>query len=225
MIAAFIGPEQLTLVTFEDEPLRAFGPPAAKLIRDELDRARVQLLTGVDAHVPHPTIVELGPGARLHCDRVVHLPLLAGPNTPGVLCDDAGFIAVDESFRARDADCVFAVGDGTAGTYKQGGLAAQQADVVAEIIAAIAGSDRAPRSYRPVMRALLRTATGPRYLRAEPPGGAISAEVSDKCLWWPPSKVAARWLTPWLAARDLEGRPATPPRRLPTGGISRVASA
>jgi hypothetical protein len=71
------------------------------------------------------------------------------------------------------------------------------------------------------MRALLRTVNGPRYLRAEPPGGARSAEVSDQCLWWPPSKVAARWLTPWLAARELESRPLPPPRRLASGGISR----
>jgi hypothetical protein len=54
--------------------------------------------------------------------------------------------------------------------------------------------------------------------------GRNSAEVSEQCPWWAPSKVAARWLTPWLAARDLQGRPTTPPRRLPTGGISRVAS-
>jgi sulfide:quinone oxidoreductase len=224
MTAAYLRPEQVTLVTCEDEPLAAFGPPAAQLARTELERAGVRLLTGVDADVRQHTIVDLGPGARLPCDRVVHLPLLAGPNLPGVLCDEEGFILVDEAFRARDADSVFAVGDGAAGPYKQGGLAAQQADVVADLIARRAGADRAPRPYRPVMRTLLRTANGPRYLRAEPPGGAISAEVSDQCLWWPPSKVAARWLTPWLAARELEGRPAPPPRRLPTGGISRVVS-
>jgi hypothetical protein len=34
--------------------------------------------------------------------------------------------------------------------------------------------------------------------------------------------VAARWLTPWLAARDLEQRPSPTLRRLPTGGISSV---
>jgi sulfide:quinone oxidoreductase len=224
MIAAYLHPEELTLVTSEDEPLGAFGPPAAQLVRSELDRAGVQLLTGVKASVLYHTTVELSPGARLHCDRVVHLPALSGPNTPGVLCDQEGFILVDEAFRARDAEGVFAVGDGTAGPYKQGGLAGQQADVVADLIAWDAGSDRAPRSYRPVLRALLRTAHGPRYLRAEPPGGASSAEVSEQCLWWPPSKVAARWLTPWLAARDLEGRPVPAPRRLPTGGISRVVS-
>jgi sulfide:quinone oxidoreductase len=224
MIAAYVHPEQLTLVTYEDEPLSAFGPPAAQLVRTELERAHVQLLTGVEANVPHPTIVELGPGVRLQADRVVHLPVLAGPNTPGVLCDDNGFILVDDAFRARDAECVFAVGDGTAGPHKQGGLASQQADVVADLIAVEAGSNREPRPYRPVMRALLRTANGPRYLRAEPPGGALSAEVSEQCLWWPPSKVAARWLTPWLAARDLEERPVPEPRRLPTGGISRAVS-
>jgi sulfide:quinone oxidoreductase len=224
MIAAYVHPEQLTLVTFEDQPLSAFGPPTAQLVRNELERAGVQLLTGVKARIPHHTTVELGPGARLHCDRIVHLAVLSGPNTPGVLCDEEGFIVVDESFRARDAESVFAVGDGTSGLHKQGGLAAQQADVVADLIACDAGSDRAPRPYRPVMRALLRTANGPRYLRAEPPGGATSAQVSEQCLWWPPSKVAARWLTPWLAARDLEGRPGPEPRRLPTGGISRVVS-
>jgi hypothetical protein len=74
-----------------------------------------------------------------------------------------------------------------------------------------------------VLRGLLRTPRGPRYLRAEPPGGARSAEVSEQCLWWPPSKVASRWLTPWLAARDLEGRPAPAAHRLPSGAISRVA--
>jgi sulfide:quinone oxidoreductase len=224
MVAAYVEPEQLTLVTFEHEPLSAFGPPAAELVRAQLERAGIQLLTGVEAHVPSQTIVELGPGARLACDRIVHLPALAGPNTPGVLCDAAGFVLVDQAFRARDAEDLFAVGDGIAGEYKQGGLAAQQADVVADLIARDAGCDHAPRPYRPVMRALLRTVDGPRYLRAEPPGGAISAEVSEQCLWWPPSKVAARWLTPWLAARDLQGPPVTPPRRLPTGGISRVAS-
>src|SRR5262249_27748664 len=146
----------------------------------------------------------------------------AGPNIRGVTCDRDGFIIVDDGFRAGESDDVFAVGDGAAGPYKQGGLAAQQADAVAEQIASRAGAEHPPRPYRPVMRARLRTVNGPRYLRAEPPGGAGAAEVSDQCLWWPPSKVAARWLTPWLASRELEARPLPPPRHLPTGGISRT---
>ena len=224
MIAAFVEPSEVTLITPEHEPLSAFGPPAGKLVRAEMTAAGVELLAGVSADIPHPTVVQLTRDARLSCDRIVHLPLLAGPRTRGVACDAMGFILTDDGFRARETSAIFAVGDGTAGTYKQGGLAAQQADAVAEQIAWRAGAEHPPRPYRPIMRALLRTVNGPRYLRAEPPGGARSAEVSDQCLWWPPSKVAARWLTPWLAARDLEGRPMPAPRRLRTGGIIRVAS-
>jgi sulfide:quinone oxidoreductase len=220
MVAAFAKPEQLTLITPELEPLSAFGAPAAELARAELEAAGIALLTGVQATVPHPTTVQLSPGARLACDRVLHLPLLSGPNCPGVPCDANGFVLVDQAFRVRDADDLFAVGDATVGAHKQGGLAAQQADVVAEQIAWRVGAEHAPRPYRPVLRGLLRTANGPRYLRAAPPGIATSAEVSEQCLWWPPSKVAARWLTPWLAARDVGDRPPPTPRRLPTGGIS-----
>jgi sulfide:quinone oxidoreductase len=222
MLAAFAKPRQVTLVTPEEEPLEAFGPPAAEFARGALADASVQLIAGVRATVLYPTVVQLTVGARLYCNRIVHLPALGGPRIRGVACDRSGFTLVDGAFRVRDADDLFAVGDGADGAHKQGGLAAQQADVVAEQIAARAGAEHAPRPYRPVLRGLLRTTHGPRYLRAEPPGGNGTAEVSEQCLWWPPSKVAARWLVPWLAARDLEWRPLPPTRRLPTGGISRT---
>jgi sulfide:quinone oxidoreductase len=220
MVAALAAPRQLTVVTSEAEPLGAFGAPASEWMRTALREAGIDLLAGVGATVPDPTTVGLSPGATLVCDRVVHLPLSSGPNCPGVPCDGEGFVLVDDAFRVRDDDDVFAVGDATAGPYKQGGLAAQQADVVAEQIAWQLGAEHPPRPYRPVLRGLLRTADGPRYLRAEPPGEPMSAEVSEACLWWPASKVAARWLTPWLAARDVERRPPPSVRKLPTGGIS-----
>jgi sulfide:quinone oxidoreductase len=220
LTAALVEPRALTLVTPENEPLSLFGPPAGTLARSLLEAAGVDLIAGVEATVPYASVVQVTSDTRLSCDRVVHLPVLSGPNSPGLRCDPMGFILVDDGFRVRDADDVFAVGDATAGAYKQGGLAAQQADLVAEEIAWRSGSERAPRPYRPVLRGLLRTVDGPRYLRAEPPGAAISAEVSSDCLWWPPSKVAARWLTPWLATRDAASRPLPSPRRLPTGGLS-----
>jgi sulfide:quinone oxidoreductase len=224
MVAALATPRELTLVTSEAEPLGAFGAPASEWARTALRAAGVELLAGVRATVPDPRTVGLSPGASLGCDRVVHLPRLSGPNCPGVPCDSEGFVLVDDAFRVRDDDDVFAVGDATAGPYKQGGLAAQQADVVAEQIAWHLGAEHPPRPYRPVLRGLVRTAEGPRYLRAEPPGEPTSAEVSDECLWWPASKVAARWLTPWLAARDLERRPPPTVRTLPTGGTAARAS-
>jgi sulfide:quinone oxidoreductase len=225
MSAALVRPRELTLVTHELEPLGVFGAPGTAMVRAELQAAGIELVSGVHASVPHPTVVQVSPVTRLTCDRIVHLPLLGGPNCRGVPCDASGFVLVDDDFAVCDTADVYAVGDATAGPYKQGGLAAQQADVVAARIAWRAGAEHEPRPYRPVMRGLMRTVDGPRYLRAEPPGGATAAEASNAPLWWPASKVAARWLTPWLAARDVAKRPLAEPRRLPSGGLSWSASA
>jgi sulfide:quinone oxidoreductase len=223
--AALDHPPHVTLVTAEHAPLEAFGPPATALARGELAAAGVRLLSGVQATVSHPNVVAVAPGVLLHSDLIVHLPGLAGPGLPGVTCDSAGFVRVDGVFRARAADDLFAIGDAIAGAPKQGGLAAQQADVVAEHIAQRAGAEHAPRPYRPVLRGLLRTAHGPRYLRAGPPGTTTPAAVSEQCLWWPPGPLAARWLVPWLAARAREDAAPPSPRRLPSGAISRAAGA
>ena len=225
MLAALDHPPHLTLVTPEHEPLEAFGPPATALARGEMAAAGVRLLTGVRATVTHPNVVEVAPGVLLHSDLIVHLPEFAGPGMPGVACDSAGFVLVDDAFRAHGAEDLFAIGDAIAGAPKQSGLAAQQADVVAEQIAQRAGAEHAPRPYRPVLRGLLRTAHGPRYLRAGPQGATTPAAVSEQCLWWPPGPIAARWLVPWLAARARVGAPPSPPRRLPSGAISRAAGA
>ena len=212
----------VTLVTAEPEPLQAFGAPAGDMIRDELHAAGVDLVCGVAATVASDRLIHLGAGHDLRAARIVHLPLLAGPRLAGLPYNAAGFMLRDEDDLTVDGDdSVFAIGDGAAGRFKQGGLAAQQADAVAERIASRVGATgRAPRPYSPTLRGLLRTESGPRYLRAEPPGGEGECLVSDQCLWWPPSKVASRWLTPWLAARDAEARMGAP-RVLPSGGISR----
>ncbi len=212
---------RVTLVTVEAEPLEVFGAPATAMVRTELNDAGVDLVVGATPTIARDGVIELGGGGRLHADRIVHLPVLSGPHLAGVPCDDDGFITVDGDLRIPDDRDVYAVGDGTTRPIKQGGLAAQQAEAVAELIARRAGADRPPRPYTPVLRALLRTAHGPRYMRADPPGGTGESLVSDQCLWWPPSKVASHWLTPWLATRDLETGRTPPPRRLPTGGITR----
>jgi sulfide:quinone oxidoreductase len=212
---------RVTVATSEAAPLAAFGPAAGALVRTELAAAGADLICGVDPTVPSDTVVELGNGRRLAADRVVHVPLLAGPGVAGVPHNSAGFIAVDDDLHVVGDPDVYAVGDGTTSPIKHGGLAADQAAAAAERIAWRAGTDHRPRPYAPALRALLRTENGPRYLRAEPPGGAGDCVISDKPLWWPPSKVASRWLTPWLASRDLAGRPLPPTRVLPGGGISR----
>jgi hypothetical protein len=63
-----------------------------------------------------------------------------------------------------------------------------------------------------VLRGLLTGAT-PRYMRAEVSGGrGEDWEVSEHALWWPPGKIAGRYLTPYLALRHGE-------LRRPPGGM------
>jgi sulfide:quinone oxidoreductase len=201
----------VTLVTAEPAPLAAFGRPGAEMIRAEFAASGIDLVCGVTARVPSARIVELPYGRRIRAARVVHLPGTAGPRIPGLPSGALGFIPVDADLHVDDDPDVYAIGDGAAGALKHGGLAAQQADAVAREIARRAGVVFESEPYRPALHAVLRTERGPRYLRAAPPGGNGECVVSDECLWWPPTKVASRWLTPWLAAIDqdlAEPRPA-----------------
>jgi sulfide:quinone oxidoreductase len=204
------GAPSVTLVTAEPEPLAVFGPPAAAMIRAEFAASGIELVCGATAQVPSDRIVELSHGRRLRASRVIHLPGAAGPRIPGIPCGPDGFILVDGDLRVDDDPDVFAIGDGTAGGLKNGGLAALQADAVARQIAQRAGASVAVKAFRPALRAVLRTERGPRYLRADPGAGDRHCTVSDEPLWWPPSKVVSQWLVPWLAVTDLEGRPASP---------------
>ena len=113
----------------------------------------------------------------------------------------AGYIATDRHGRVLGADDVYAAGDGTAFPVKQGGLAAQQADAAAEAIAAAAGVEIEPTPFVPVLRGLLLTGGEPRFLRHDLSRPGSPTETADRSLWWPPAKVAARSLTPYLAAR------------------------
>jgi len=85
---------------------------------------------------------------------------------------------------------------------KFGGLAAAQADAAAADIAADAGAPVEREPFRPVLRGRLLTGRREQYLRFDAGGGAGEGETAPHPLWWPPSKIAGRWLAPWLAARD-----------------------
>ena len=98
----------------------------------------------------------------------------------------------------KGIDGVHAVGDMAAHAVKQGGLATQQADVAAEVIAAAAGVAVTPRPYRPVLHGLMLTGRDVRHLRHDPAGDST---VSDELLWWPQGKIAGRRLSPYLAGR------------------------
>ena len=207
---------KVTLVTPEEEPLALFGPAASDAVRSLLEARGIIVRSSSLPAVARGRVLLLAGGAEVFADRVITVPILEGPRLSGLPHDQHGFIPVDKFGRVSDIEHVFAAGDVTAFPLKQGGLAAQQADAVAEAIAALAGAAITPKPFRPVLRGLLLTGGAPLYLRAEPQRLAREATVAieapavhqpsrdasaaaGQALWWPPAKIAGRYLAPYLA--------------------------
>ena len=194
---------QVTVYTPEDAPLGLFGTQATVAVRHDLEEAGVHAETGVyvaeDPQTPGRLV--LHPGERtLDAQRVVALPRAVGPGLPGLPANARGFIPTDLHGKVPDVDAVWAAGDAIAFPVKQGGLASQQADAAAESIAAHAGADLEPRPYRPVLRGMMLTGRGKAWMRHQPGGGGEGTTLR-RALWWPPTKIAGRYLSPYLAAR------------------------
>ena len=191
---------ELALVTPEPAPLALFGDAASEAARELLSSHGVALRTGCHATRYQAGRLELVPDATLRAERVVALPRLEGQRILGIPQDSDGFIATDLSGRVSGFTDIFAAGDITQFPIKQGGIAAQQADAVAEVIAAQAGAAVHPHRFQPVLRGLLLTGSAPRYLRSEPHGTeGTRSTVAGDALWWPPSKIVGRYLAPFLA--------------------------
>jgi sulfide:quinone oxidoreductase len=203
---------EMILVTPEPAPLAAFGEAAAELVAGLLAERHIGLMTGAAARAFSDGRLHVDGGPSLHADRVIALPRLAGPGPRGVPCDPLGFVAVDDRTRVIGLDDVHAVGDLAARGLKQGGLATQQADLAAAVIAHALGAAPEPPPYVPTLRGLLLTGDAAWYLRRDAAG---ASEVSREPLWWPPAKVAGRHLGPFLASHlDLALPPAGDVRRL-----------
>jgi sulfide:quinone oxidoreductase len=196
---------ELSLVTPEDAPLEIFGARASRAVSDLLAERGVSLHTA-----RHPSEFRAGeltyiPSGGVAAERVISLPRLLGPEIPGLPHEAQGFIPVDLHGLVQGELDIYAAGDATSCPIKQGGIAAQQADAAAEAIAARAGAPVQPKEFHPVLRGLLLTGSTPRYMRAEVGGGrGDDWDVSEHALWWPPSKVAGRFLAPYLALHHEE---------------------
>jgi sulfide:quinone oxidoreductase len=191
---------RLTVVTPEDAPLALLGREASEAVRTLLAERGISLLTGTYPDAFEDGRLRVVPGEPVEADRVVSLPRLSGIPLAGVLQDDDSFIPTDGHGRVVGLADVYAAGDLTTFPVKQGGLAAQQADAVAEAIAAEAGVLVEPRPFDPVLRGLLLTGSVGLYLRTELGGGRGETSVAHgEALWWPRAKIAARYLGPYLA--------------------------
>ena len=209
----------LTLVTSERNPLEVFGAEAAARVRALLDERGVELHTDARAVQVGDGRVLLEDGRSIPADAAITVPCLEGPGTIGLPANSEGFIPVDAHGRVSGIENVYVAGDGADFPVKQGGLATQQADAAAEAIAAGLGSSHTPEPFRPVLRAVLLTGSTPIYLRANLHDDEAPADVAGRALWWPPGKIAGRYLSPYLTHLDQpESSPrAFEDRELPEG--------
>jgi sulfide:quinone oxidoreductase len=191
---------RLAVVTPEDDPLDVFGTRPAKRIRALLAERGIGVWTHAVPMCVGPGGLEIGGGATIAADRVVALPRLSGPCIAGLPHDAAGFIPTDRHGAVPGTPAVWAAGDATTLPVKQGALAAQQADAAADAIAAHLGADLVPEPFRPALRGLLLDPRGPRLLDGDAAHVPHTEDLTDAPMWWPPAKVAARHLAPYLAA-------------------------
>jgi sulfide:quinone oxidoreductase len=196
----------VTIVTPEDAPLAIFGSVASSAVSELLQSAGIELISSGYAEIPSEGHVVINPGdRRVEVDRVIALPELYGPSVRGIPLGEHGFIRVDPHGHVLDEGPIYAAGDAIEFPIKHGGLGSQQADAAAQSIAALAGAAVIPVPFDPVVNGMLLTGGKPLYLTAEITGGhGFSSEVSDTPSWSPPSKVASKYLTPYLDTLEPE---------------------
>jgi sulfide:quinone oxidoreductase len=193
---------EITLLTPEAAPLAVFGGRASGAVLEELESHGIHFVAGLEPEEIAWGELRARPGrVRLHADAVVTLPRLRGPAIPGLPSEDAGFLPVDMHSLVRGTTNVYAAGDATSFPIKHGGLASQQADAAVESIAATIGVPLTPAPFHPILRGMLLTGRGARYLEGGGNGQPVAGVASSRPLWWPPAKIAGRYLAPYLSGQ------------------------
>jgi sulfide:quinone oxidoreductase len=200
----------LTLVTSEDAPLAIFGTRASEAVAGDLAGAGIATRAGAIVREWSWGRLELGPSGRVLVDRVVAVPALRGPAIPGLPSDALGFVRAGSDGRVAGVPAVFVVGDAGPFPVKQGGIACQQADAVASLMALELGAHPKEIPFDPVLRGWLWDGDHGRYMRANLPGGrdeSAGVTTRRRPLWSPGGKVACRFLSAVLDDGPLAGAP------------------
>jgi sulfide:quinone oxidoreductase len=199
---------EITLVTPEARPLELFGAHASEAVAALLEERGVTVVLGAEPLSAEPGALRLVDGRSIGADRVVALPRAAGRFVEGLPHDPAGFIPVDPHGRVEGVDGVYAAGDITTFPFKQGGLATQQADAAAEAMLAELGLPIEPRPFSPVLQGVLYSGGDPTYMSTRlSAGSGPGTTPRSYSLWWPPSKIAGRYLSSYLT---VQGAPRAP---------------
>ena len=196
---------QITFITAEARPLKAFGQAAGDAVVRLLHEAGIALHTGVAASVPSGGVVAFG-DRELVAERIVTLPKITGPAIQGIPAGARWLVPIDERCTVLGTDgSVFAAGDATDFPVKLGGIGAQQADTAAAGIAHLAGVGGRPPALRPMIHGMLLTGGQPLYLSARLVGGlGWRSEIHVKPPWSAEEKIVAAELGPYLRTLDPE---------------------
>jgi len=210
---------RLTVVTPEDAPLEVFGRRVGEQMSRLLEERGIRVVCGAHPAGFDSGLLRVAPGEDVEADAVISLPRLEGRRMDGIPHDRRGFVSVDRYGRAIGVDRVFAAGDLTTFPVKQGGIATQQADVVARTIAREAGAEVEPEPLDPILRGVLWTGREPHYLYGRLSGGHGEVSSLSERPPWPAQdgKVIGRYLTSFLDSladggdsRPAAGTPSAP---------------
>jgi sulfide:quinone oxidoreductase len=180
----------IEVISSESAPLGVFGAEARAAVSRRLDDAGVHFRSAAFPTEYANGKLWLETEGPLDVELVIALPHLRGAPLAGLPHDPRGFVPVDGYGRVRGVERVWAVGDMTTRPLKQGGLAAQQADVAAADIASqITGGEIEVHPYEPNLQGMLLTGADPLYLERDLHAG-------------PQQKVVGAHLGPYLEALD-----------------------
>ena len=193
---------EIRIVTAERRPLEALGSKASETVAELLARRGIRVHADTLAGDVEGDRLWIPIEGAIPADLAVALPYLVGPDVVGLPGDVLGFVPVDDFCRVQGLDDVCAVGDMTQRAVKQGGLAAQMADVAAASIAAAAGAPVQAEPFTPVLRGLLLTGERPLYLHNPPASESSNPAEDDERVapWWPSHKIVGAHLAPYLAS-------------------------
>jgi sulfide:quinone oxidoreductase len=205
---------EFLLVSPEPEPLAVFGSAASRLVADALEERGVRFVGGAaPSGVRRDGALMVQSDGAIRADCVVAAPQLRAARLTGVPASWWGFVPTDAFGRVEGLDDVYAAGDMTTYPIKQGGLATQQADRIAHVIAGSLGSPVKELRSLHVLQARLIGGPRPLALRTEldwrgrPTAASLEYAEVKPCV--PTAKVFGRYLRPYLEARDLAcGEPA-----------------
>jgi sulfide:quinone oxidoreductase len=193
---------ELIIVSPEPTPLAVFGDHASAIVASRLEDRGIKFVSALPHSVRRDGALAVQFDGAIQADRVVAVPELHGPRVAGLPGNWSGFVPTDSCGRVEGLANVYAAGDMTAYPVKQGGIAAQQADVIAQTIAGELGAPVKELRNTMILRARLLDGEGALVLRTEldplgrPTGATIERRESRQA---GDLKVFGTYLTPYLS--------------------------